>query len=102
MEFATQSAFPAAYQKDLFVALHGSWNATGANIRDCQVERIVLQNGVPVSSETFVNGWRAPGLPCGDAATWGRPADVIFGPDGSMFISDDKGNRVYRLVYVGP
>jgi len=102
MEFATQSAFPIAYKKDLFVALHGSWNTTGVNIRDCQVERIVLQNGVPVSSETFVNGWRAPGLPCGDAATWGRPADVVFSPDGSMFISDDKGNRVYRLVYVGP
>lgn len=91
--------FPPDYADDLFVAYHGSWNTTAASIRDCKVERVLLENGQPVGSQTFAAGWRAPGKPCGDAATWGRPADVIFNGYGEMFISDDHGSRVYRVVY---
>ncbi len=102
MSFVSGANFPATYQNDLFVAYHGSWNTNNvANYRDCKVQRIVIENGLPQRSETFANGWRAPGAKCGDAATWGRPADVIFGPDGVMYISDDKGGRIYRVVYVG-
>jgi glucose/arabinose dehydrogenase len=93
--------FPDAYQSDLYVAYHGSWNVQSTeSIRDCKVERIVIENGMPVKSEDFVNGWRAPGSNCGDASTYGRPADVIFGPDGAMYISDDTGGRVYRVISV--
>lgn len=91
--------FPPDYTDDLFVAYHGSWNTTAANIRDCKVERVLLENGKPVGSQTFATGWRAPGKPCGDAATYGRPADVIFNTYGEMFISDDHGGRVYRVIY---
>lgn len=99
MSFARGGNFPAAMQNDLFVAYHGSWNSSAP--RDCKVARIVIENGVPVRSEDFANGWRAAGQQCGDSATWGRPADVIFSPDGAMYISDDKGGRVYRVVYIG-
>ncbi len=91
--------FPPDFVDDLFVAYHGSWNTTADNIRDCKVERVLLENGQPVGSQTFATGWRAPGQPCGASATWGRPADVIFNAYGEMFISDDKGMRVYRVVY---
>jgi glucose/arabinose dehydrogenase len=93
---------PQAWDDDLFVAYHGSWNTNNtANYRDCKVQRVVVENGRPVRSETFATGWRPANTKCGDAITWGRPADVKFGPDGAMYISDDKGNRVYRVVYVG-
>ncbi len=99
MAFAAGSQFPTDYQNDLFVAFHGSWNTSDpANFRDCKVERIILSGGKPVGSETFANGWRAPGQLCGAPDTWGRPADVIFGPNGEMFISDDKGFRIYRVI----
>ena len=98
---AMGSGFPAAYQDDAFAAIHGSWNTAAVNARDCKVERVVVENGKLVRSETFANGWRAPGKPCGDSQTWGRPAGVIFGSDGALYISDDKGNRVYRVVYTG-
>jgi glucose/arabinose dehydrogenase len=95
-------ALPHAWDDDLFVAYHGSWNTNNtANYRDCKVQRVVVENGRPVRSETFATGWRTANTKCGDAATWGRPADVKFGPDGAMYISDDKGNRVYRVVYTG-
>jgi glucose/arabinose dehydrogenase len=102
MSFTSGKNFPASMQNDLFVAYHGSWNTNVVeNHRDCKVQRIVIENGLPVRSETFATGWRAPNGKCGDAATYGRPADVEFGPDGAMYVSDDKGGRVYRIVYVG-
>ena len=94
-------AFPTEFQNSLYVAYHGSWNTSAASIRDCKVERIVLNGEIPVSSETFVTGWRAAGETCGSGSTWGRPADVVVGADGALYISDDKGNRIYRLVYTG-
>ncbi len=94
-------AFPADYQSSLYVAYHGSWNTSAASIRDCKVERILLNGEIPVANETFVSGWRAAGETCGSSATWGRPADVIVGADGALYISDDKGGRVYRVVYTG-
>jgi glucose/arabinose dehydrogenase len=100
MSFGNIGNFPPSFQADLFVAYHGSWNVqNSANIRDCKVERVVVENGQPVRSETFVSGWRAAGYTCGSPSTYGRPVDVIFGPDGAMYISDDAGGRVYRLIY---
>ena len=101
MTLASGNNFPPAYLNSLYIALHGSWNTTTGSIRNCKVERVLLSNGQPASNQTFASGWRAPGLPCGHASTWGRPADVIFGPYGEMYISDDHGDRIYRVVYVG-
>ncbi|GAB4567452.1 MAG: PQQ-dependent sugar dehydrogenase [Anaerolineae bacterium] len=101
MTLGTGAAFPDEYRDDLFVAYHGSWNTSLPSARECRVQRIVIEQGMPVGSEPLVDGWRAPGKMCGDPATWGRPADVIFGPDGAMYISDDHGGRVYRVVYTG-
>jgi len=99
MTLGSGGNFPADYAASLYVAFHGSWNTTAASIRDCKVERVILVDGQPVGSQAFATGWRAPGETCGAAATYGRPADVIFSPKGEMFISDDKGNRIYRVIY---
>lgn len=100
MEIASGTNSPNGFDDDLYVAYHGSWNTNiVANYRDCKVESVILENGVPIGSEVFATGWREPDKKCGDASTYGRPADIIFGLNGEMFISDDKGGRVYRVVY---
>lgn len=99
MSWGAGSNFPQPYQDSLYVAFHGSWNASTSSNRDCKVERVLLADGLPVGSEDFANGWRADGAKCGDAASWGRPVDVAFGLDGAMYISDDKGARIYRVIY---
>ncbi len=101
MAFAQPGNDPAEYLSDLYVGYHGSWNTTPESYRDCKVQRILIENGLPVGSEDFANGWRAEGRSCGDPASWGRPVDVVFGPDGAMYISDDAGGRVYRVVHTG-
>jgi len=101
MSLGQAGNFPSDYQSDLYVAYHGSWNVENPDaIRDCKVERIVIENGIPVRNEVFVNGWRTPGSSCGSGSAYGRPADVIFGPDGAMYISDDAAGRIYRVISV--
>ena len=78
------------YQGDALVAFHGSWNRsvpTGA-----KVVRIRIANGKPVSYEDFVRGWQGA-----NGSRWGRPADVLVYTDGSVLISDDNGNAIYRV-----
>jgi glucose/arabinose dehydrogenase len=92
LAFYTGTAFPAAYQGDVFIAYHGSWNRsvpTGA-----KVVHVHVQNGRPVSIEDFVVGWQLP-----DGSRWGRPVAVLPMPDGSLLVSDDLGGKIWRITY---
>jgi glucose/arabinose dehydrogenase len=50
-------------------------------------------NGKALSYDVFADGWHD-----GDEG-WGRPVDVLELPDGSLLVSDDKNNAVYRITY---
>jgi glucose/arabinose dehydrogenase len=83
--------FPDKYKNQVFIAEHGSWNRSkpiGYRIMMAAVE-----GGNVKSYEPFIDGW----LTNGEA--WGRPVDVLFLKDGSMLISDDHANAVYRVTY---
>jgi glucose/arabinose dehydrogenase len=88
--------FPQAYRGDLFVALHGSWNRTPPAA--CVVVRVRVDEGLPIASEEFLIGFQnGPNQAC--ASAWGRPAGIAAGPDGALYVSDDKNGRVYRIVW---
>lgn len=89
----TGTQFPAPYQGNLFVAFHGSWNRSEPT--GYKIVRVTMENGRPVASEDFISGWLNGG------SAWGRPVDVIVGADGSMYITDDVLNAVYRVTYSG-
>jgi glucose/arabinose dehydrogenase len=98
MVYYDHTAFPAEYQGNLYLAYHGSWNSTQA--RDCKVQMIVVQDGMPVESRPFVTGFRdSETQQCGSA--WGRPAGVAVGANGELFISDDQNGNIYRVIYRG-
>ncbi|HET7790955.1 MAG TPA: PQQ-dependent sugar dehydrogenase [Gemmatimonadales bacterium] len=96
LAFYTGSSFPAGYSGDAFVAFHGDWNRTQAD--GAKVMRVHVSNGVPVSSEDFVMGWLPPGA-TSLGPRWGRPVGLLVLPDGSLLISDDQGNRIWRVSY---
>ena len=93
LEFYSSDQFPEAYQGDLFVAFHGSWNRSSPV--GYKIVRIPLDGDTIGSVEDFATGWLVSG------SSWGRPVDILTGPDGSLFVSDDSGGRIYRIFYVG-
>jgi glucose/arabinose dehydrogenase len=87
--------FPPEYQGDLFIALHGSYAYLNTN--GYRVVRVPIAGGVAGPPEDFLSGWTPPG-----ATRWtGRPCDVAFAPDGSMFVTDDSNGYLYRVTYGG-
>ncbi len=94
MRFYTGSSFPQAYRHNIFIAEHGSWNRSSKV--GYRVVRVALDaTGKIVRHEPFVEGWLR-----GQQA-WGRPADVVVAPDGSLLVSDDYAGAVYRVRYTG-
>lgn len=86
--------FPQEYRGDLFVAFHGSWNRSVPT--GYKVVRIPMDGADAGGAQDFAAGWlRANG------SQWGRPVDVLTGPDGSLFVSDDEGGAIYRIFYAG-
>ncbi len=90
LRFVTSSQF-SAWSGDILVARHGSWNRTQPVGYD--VVRLDVVGNTIVGESPFITGWLTP-----TNAKLGRPVDVIFGPDGSLYISDDKANLIYRVI----
>jgi glucose/arabinose dehydrogenase len=99
MEFYTGKQFPAEYRNDAFIALRGSWNRNPPS--GYQLARIHFDRaGKPVSVTPFVSGFLlkdvTPKVPWGHFA---RLAGVAMHTDGSLLVSDDTNNIVYRIAY---
>jgi glucose/arabinose dehydrogenase len=93
LKFYTGKMFPASYQKQLFVAEHGSWNRTKKS--GYNVTLVKVANSKVTGHEVFASGW----LDDETQKVWGRPVDVLMLPDGSMLVSDDQANVIYRISY---
>lgn len=96
MAFYQSDKFPAEYKGDLFASEHGSWNKA---VRvGYEVVRVPLHQTGHASGEyqDFLTGFV---LPNGDV--WGRPVGITVAPDGSLLVSDDGSNTIWRISYTG-
>jgi glucose/arabinose dehydrogenase len=88
-----KSAFPAEYVGDGFAVFHGSWNRgfrTGH-----KVVRIIMKDGVPTGEyQDFLTGFIVD-----DGNAWGRPVAVEELKDGSLRLSEDGNDTIYRISY---
>jgi glucose/arabinose dehydrogenase len=91
LAFYTRAQFPAEYVGDLFVALHGS--RLGLVPSGYAIARVRFRDGRPTAVEDFSTGWRD-----GERIV-GRPVDLAVGRDGSLYVSDDHGDRIHRVTY---
>jgi glucose/arabinose dehydrogenase len=89
--FNPGGAFPERYDGALFIAQHGSWNRSSKV--GYRVIVAFVEDGRVTASEPFLTGFLE-----GEQA-WGRPVDVLFHPDGSLLVSDDRQGAVYRIRY---
>jgi len=96
LTFYTGTQFPQRYQNGAFVGLHGSWNRS--RLSGYRVAFVPFQNGKPSGPvEDFLTGWIiADGNP---GSTWGRPVSPFVAKDGSLLVSDDGGNKIWRVRY---
>jgi len=88
--------FPAEYKGDIFASEHGSWNKA---VRvGYEVIRVPLHQRADASGEyeDFLTGFVLP-----DGNVWGRPVGVTVAPDGSILVSDDGSNSIWRVSYSG-
>ena len=95
LKFYTGKMFPDEYKGDIFIAEHGSWNRSKKI--GYRISRVKIENNKSVGYETFIYGW----LDDDEQEAWGRPVDILILEDGSMLISDDKANAIYRVTYTG-
>ncbi|HEX4236319.1 MAG TPA: PQQ-dependent sugar dehydrogenase [Caldimonas sp.] len=98
MRFYSGTQFPAAYRGNIFIAEHGSWNRSRKV--GYQVVRVAVDGqGHAAPPEPFLHGFLQ--VQGGRESVWGRPADVLPLPDGSLLVSDDTAGAIYRVRY-GP
>jgi glucose/arabinose dehydrogenase len=94
--FYTGKMFPAEYNGDAFVALHGSWNRQ--KLTGYKIIRIRFKDGKLVKNayEDFMSGW----LPDENSSeVWGRPVGLLVAADGSLLICDDGAKKIWRVSY---
>jgi glucose/arabinose dehydrogenase len=89
--FLDKTNWPADYQKDAIVALHGSWNRE--QLSGYKLVRVKFSNDRPVEVIDFATGWLI------NNQAWGRPVDVAVGPDGALYVTDDRSGYIYRITH---
>jgi glucose/arabinose dehydrogenase len=95
VKFYTGNMFPKEYKGKAFVAQHGSWNRSKKV--GYRIMMVDVENGEATNSKPFIDGW----LNQETQEASGRPVDILWLKDGSMLISDDYGDAIYRVSYNG-
>jgi glucose/arabinose dehydrogenase len=98
MLFYTGTMFPAAYRTGVFIAFHGS--AYRAPLPEDGYHVVFLnftRDNLAGSDTIFATGF-AGGITSPEGAAH-RPVGLAQGPDGALYLSDDKGGRIWRITY---
>jgi glucose/arabinose dehydrogenase len=95
IEFYTGSMFPEKYRHQIFIAGHGSWNRSKKS--GYRIVMVTLEGDKATSYQPFATGW----LDESTDEVWGRPVDLEHLPDGSLLVSDDHADLIYRIYYEG-
>ena len=96
LTFYGADKFPAEYHGDILASEHGSWNKA---VRvGYEVIRVPLHHTGHATGEyqDFLTGFVLP-----DGHVWGRPVGITVAPDGSLLVSDDGSNSIWRVSYAG-
>lgn len=96
VKFPTGNMFPEEYRNDALLAEHGSWNRSKKS--GYRIARVELDGNTSVGYGAFIEGW----LDEETQEAFGRPVDLLFLDDGSLLISDDVANAIYRVTYAPP
>jgi glucose/arabinose dehydrogenase len=102
LTFYSGDQFPRRYRGGAFVAFHGGFDRAPLPNEGFNVMFVPMgENGSPSGkSEVFADGFAGSAGPL-PATARHRPVGVTVGPDGSLYVSDDRGGRIYRILFIG-
>jgi glucose/arabinose dehydrogenase len=97
LAFYTKTAFPEKYRNGAFIAQHGSWNRKP--IAGYKLLFVPFKNGHPSGDpEDFLTGFVKD---LNKSKVHGRPVGVFVTPDGSLLVTDDRTNKIWKITYTG-
>lgn len=100
MLFYTGSMFPKEYQNRIFICEHGSWNRKVPD--GYRVTTVTLDGNKSTAYQPFATGWLQEKSSWGKTKNkepWGRPVASLQLADGSLLVSDDQADMIYRISY---
>ncbi len=101
--FYTGGQFPDRYRDGVFVVFHGSWNRAPLEQGGYQVAFAPREGGEFTGEwEGFALGFQGATTLMAPQDARHRPVGVAQGPDGSIYVTDDGGGRLWRIIYTGP
>jgi glucose/arabinose dehydrogenase len=95
IQFYEGSQFPAQYHGWIFAAEHGSWNREPRGGYEVIAVPVVNKKATG-EYQDFLTGFVLP-----DGKVWGRPVGIVVAKDGSLLVSDDGSNSIWRVTYTG-
>lgn len=96
--FYTGNQFPERYKNGAFIAFHGSWNRAPKPQAGYFVVFLPFKDGKPSGKyEIFADGFAGESRE--PAKSKYRPCGLAQAPDGSLYISDDKKGRIWKVMY---
>lgn len=98
--FYTGDQFPEKFKNGAFVAFHGSWNRAPEKQEGFMVAFVPFKNGEPSGDwEVFADGFTGKKEVFSPSDAAHRPTGLAQGPDGSLYVSDDAGGTLFRIMY---
>jgi glucose/arabinose dehydrogenase len=98
--FYTGRQFPQKYRGGVFIAFHGSWNRAPKSQGGYNVAFLPMSNGRPSGEyEVFADGFAGPKKQPDSAEH--RPVGLAQSPDGALYVTDDRGGRIWKVTYNG-
>lgn len=93
LAFYKGSSFPEKYKNGAFIGQHGSWNRSA--LSGYKVAFVPFKDGKPAAKmEDFLTGFIVEE---GKSEVYGRPVGIAMTKDGSLLVSDDAGNTIWRV-----
>lgn len=98
--FYTGDMFPEEYKNGAFIAFHGSWNRAPEKQKGFLVAFVPFNDGKPSGEwQIFADGFAGIEEVSSPSEANHRPTGLAQGPDGSLYVSDDAGGTLFRIVY---
>jgi glucose/arabinose dehydrogenase/mono/diheme cytochrome c family protein len=94
--------FPERYKRGAFIAFHGSTNRGPYPQAGYIIAFVPFENGIPTGKwEVFADGFAGVDTITNMSDAKYRPMGLAEGSDGSLYISESKKGKIWRVIFHG-